>query len=292
VPWRQSRLAQLEKDLDWSRCFASVLFVDSPCSPSYVRARLAQRLLDALVEWNGIGKVVEVFACTPLKEGAGSDDSVSPGKGFFWPTGAASDFAEHVGLDAEQLDQILRKLGAGWSASLCDDDLREHAVIVALDRKAHAAVATEMKDQGLDPANGTLLLFSDFVWHLQDHWTAIQSASCLDGSGAAFLDDGVLRILRRCNFEQKSSVSVDVNISPDAASLLSASSVSAELDMPAWPRLSTCSQAESATGDAGLPGQWRRLHCSLLRGTVGLLWFLARSWQAKYCNPLQSGRGR
>merc|ERR1712008_116798 len=188
------------------------------------------------------------------------------------------------------LDQILRKLGAGWSMSLCDDDLREHAVIVALDREAHAAAAAEMTAQGLDPANGTLLLFSDFVWHSQEHWMAIQSASCLDGSGAGFLEDGVLRTLRRCSFEQKSSIGVDSNLAAGAASSVQASSVSTELDVPAWPRQNKHNQPAGVAGAAGLPGQWRRLHCSLLRGTVGLLWFLTRSWQAKYCNPLQSGR--
>lgn len=288
-PWHSRHLLELEDSLDWSRCFVSVLFVDSPETPSYVRARLAQRLMDAAAEWNGLGKVIEVYACTPVKEG---DDVGDDGEdGTLWPEGrpsaqAAAEFANNVGLDGDELEQILRKLGAGWSARLQEEDLREHAAIVVMDRATRDAVATEMKVQGLDPEAGNLVLLSDFVWHFESSWETIQAADCRDGSGTGFLDEKVLRALRRCNFEQASNAALQ--LCSNKSSVEDSTSMASLLDTPSWPS-DVCILPDAAE-ECSLPGEWRRLHCNLLKGVSGLIWLLVKSWEAKYCNPLQTDK--
>jgi len=263
--------------------------VDSRATPAYARARLAQRLLDSIAEWNGIGKVIEAYACTPAKD---EDDSEEADEGWLWPGGrrsakAAAEFADNVGFDEDQVDQIMRKLGAGWSACLREEDLREHDAIIALDRAAQDDVAAEMRRQGLCPEAGQLLLLSDFVWHFEASQSAIQAGICADGSGTGFLEERLERALRRCDFERSGEASLRGAAVPAAAkgplAAGAPSLASAALDAPAWPR--------PATGaSTGLPGEWRRLHCALLRGVAGLAWLLVGSWQDNYCNPLQSRR--
>lgn len=283
APWRRRRIRELAAGLDWSRCFASVLLVDSAPTPAYVRARLAQRLLDSIAEWNGLGKVVEAYACTPLRE---EDDSEADAdEGWLWPGGrrssqAAAEFADNVGLDDDQVDQILRKFGAGWSARLHEEDLREHDVIVALDRSAQDAAAAEMRRQGLRPEAGQLLLLSDFAWHFEVSQSAIQEGICADGSGTGFLEDRLALALRRCDLG--ASLQVEMASGPPAGAQ---SLAGAALDAPAWPRA-------AAAAAAGPPGEWRRLHCTLLKGIAGLAWFLVRSWEDNYCNPLHSHQDR
>jgi len=148
--WRKKRLTAMSEGLDWSRCFISVLLVYSPSEPAYLRARLAQRLLDAIAEWNGLGKVIEVFSCTPQTEE--EEDKIkwnqeSSGRDFL--AGAIKEFARNVGLHRSEVDQILRKLGFGWHARLLEEDLRQHDVIIALDRAAQHAAAKEMRVQGV-----------------------------------------------------------------------------------------------------------------------------------------------
>lgn len=268
--WRQRRLGTAAEGLDWSRCFASVLLVDSPSTPGYVRARLVQRFLDAAAEWNGLGKVVEVFACAPAAQEAEQEayedvHALYPSSGGSCSSQAAAEFASNVGLGGEWLGQILRKLGAGWAADLQQELLSEHDLIVALDRTARDAAAAEMRAQGLDPGAGNLMLLSDFIWHYEEHWDAIQAATCCDGSGTGFLDEGMERSLGRCEFE---SVSAAELTGGDAANVGGACSASGGMastwDVPSWPR---CDAGDSdVTGGAqGSPGDWRRLHCSLLK---------------------------
>lgn len=275
--WRRRRLRAVADDLDWSRCFVSVLFVDSAETPSYVRARLAQRLLDAVANWNGLGKVIEAYSCTPAADASMDEDDeddwlergVDLGR---HARAAASDFAKNVGLDEEELDHILRKLGAAWSATLCEEDLREHDLIVALDRASQDEVVVELQRQGLDPKAPRLLLLSDLAWHYEANASDIGSALCVDGSGADFLHERMYRALSRCDFERQCRAEEPTSSLARWA-----------LDTPPWP-------ADSATPAAATsqerPGDWRLLHCALLRGCTGLVWLLVSSWREHYSNPL------
>lgn len=277
----------MAKALDWSRCFVSVLFVDSDATHAYARARLAQRFLDATAEWNGLGKVIEAYACICTHVDEGHHADVGGVEGCY---SAAKEFADNVGLDNEQTDQVLRKLGAGWSARLQDEDLRQHDVVVALDRVARDASAAQMQFQGLDPESGTLLLLSDFSWFFEANRDVIQSAVSSDGSGTAFLDDGVMRALRRCDFECASEANVASSAGAGAGLAAAASSLSAVMDSPSWPRAGALAEEDAERrprgSSRGSPGEWRRLHCALLRGSSGLAWFLVTSWRHGYCNPL------
>ena len=198
--WHSGRLSTLSSGLDWSRCFVSVLFVDSARSPCYVRARLAQRLADAAAEWNGMGRVLEFYACSTRDEPDGSDGSgISE---LFSEAGAVKDsvseFAENVGIDEEELQQILRKLGAGMWVALSQEALREHDVVIALDDDAAAAVNDELVRQGL-PAG--CMLLSDFEWQLLHKKKAFLETNCADGSGERFLTPAALQAMERHAFE-------------------------------------------------------------------------------------------
>jgi len=280
--WRKKRLTAMSEGLDWSRCFISVLLVDSPSEPAYLRARLAQRLLDAIAEWNGLGKVIEVFSCTPQTEE--EEDKIkwnqeSSGRDFL--AGAIKEFARNVGLHRSEVDQILRKLGFGWHARLLEEDLRQHDVIIALDRAAQHAAAKEMRVQGVGDPTSNLLLLSDFVWLIDSNRSLVGNTKCVDGSGTGFVDEDMERALSRCCFEESSEACLETQGRPPSTqddALLA----SVALDIPCWPHKTLAKDSS--------PGKWRRLHCSLLRGSVGLAWFLVDSWQDKYCNPLQHRR--
>lgn len=279
--WHQRRISRMEASLDWSRVFVSVLFVDSENSNSYVRARLAQRYLDAIAEWNGVGKVIEAYACSVSNsvEAAEPDDSTVAGQRT---TQKLLEFAGKVGLDEEQRDQIMRKLGVMWSTSLEEEDLREHDVIVALDRAAYDAVGEQLRLQGLGTAGqlseggggGQRLLFSDFVWLYGERQAEIHDADCTDGSGTAMFDDAIARSLRRLEFEADSERQLVAPPSQRGESLRAPGGLN--LDLPPWP---------DVRGGAS-PGTWRKLYSPLLRGSVALAWSLLGSWQREYCNPL------
>ncbi|CAE7435195.1 CHR23 [Symbiodinium natans] len=260
--WHSGRLSTLSSGLDWSRCFVSVLFVDSARSPCYVRARLAQRLADAAAEWNGMGRVLEFYACSTRDEPDGSDGSgISE---LFSEAGAVKDsvseFAENVGIDEEELQQILRKLGAGMWVALSQEALREHDVVIALDDDAAAAVNDELVRQGL-PAG--CMLLSDFEWQLLHKKKAFLETNCADGSGERFLTPAALQAMERHAFEFGEHRSV------------------ADLNVPPWPLKPVgLGKNDSSVGD------WRRLHAALMQGSWGLVWFLFLSWQANYSNPL------
>eukprot|EP00439_Symbiodinium_sp_Y106_P012914 s4321_g1.t2 len=196
--WHSGRLSALSSGLDWTRCFVSVLFVDSARTPGYVRARLAQRLADAAAEWNGMGRVLEFYACSS-REQPDSSDGISE---VFSEAGmvkdSISEFAQNVGMDSEELQQIFRKLGAGMWASLSQEALREHDVIVALDDAAATAVNEELERQGLP--TGCMLL-SDFEWQLLRKKEAFLRTSCADGSGERFQTLESLQAMERHVFE-------------------------------------------------------------------------------------------
>ena len=196
--WHSGRLNALSSGLDWTRCFVSVLFVDSAQTPGYVRARLAQRLADAAAEWNGMGRVLEFYACSS-REQPDSSDGISE---VFSEAGmvkdSISEFAQNVGMDSEELQQIFRKLGAGMWASLSQEALREHDVIVALDDAAATAVNEELIRQGLP--TGCMLL-SDFEWQLLRKKEAFLQTSCADGSGERFQTLESLQAMERHVFE-------------------------------------------------------------------------------------------
>ncbi|CAE7213551.1 Smarca2 [Symbiodinium necroappetens] len=259
--WHSGRLNALSSGLDWTRCFVSVLFVDSAQTPGYVRARLAQRLADAAAEWNGMGRVLEFYACSS-REQPDSSDGISE---VFSEAGmvkdSISEFAQNVGMDSEELQQIFRKLGAGMWASLSQEALREHDVIVALDDAAATAVNEELIRQGLP--TGCMLL-SDFEWQLLRKKEAFLQTSCADGSGERFQTLESLQAMERHVFE----------FGEDRRSV-------ADLNVPPWPRRPVgLGKEDSSVGD------WRRLHAALLQGSWGIVWFLFLSWQANYCNPL------
>ncbi|CAE8591343.1 unnamed protein product [Polarella glacialis] len=49
--------------------------------------------------------------------------------------------------------------------------------------------------------------------------------------------------------------------------------------MPPWPK--------PRRGEATAPGEWRRLHCALLKGSTGLTWFLVTAWRRdRLLNPM------
>ena len=271
--WHERRLDLAARDMDWSRCFVSVLVVDTSATPSYTRARIVQRLLDELAEWNGLGKVVEAYACVApgktllgkLAAHAEDDDPESSVQ-------AAEELAANVGMRDGQLGNILRKLGAGWTVTLQDEDLREHGLIVAVDREARDSAAEEMRAQNLDPEAGNLLLLSDLVWHYERSRGAIWEAECVDGSGADFIDEDLLGALRRFEFERTGEAQLRGDAQPGSAY----ASAQEAFDLPPWPR----------KGAAAKPADWRRLHCAMVKGSVGLAWFLVCSWRAGYANPL------
>ncbi|CAE7262128.1 CHR23, partial [Symbiodinium pilosum] len=172
-----------------------------------------------------------------------------------------AEFAENVGIDEDELQQIFRKLGAGMWAALGQEVLREHDVIVALDDDAAAAVNEELVRQGLP--TGCMLL-SDFEWQLLRRKETFLQTDCADGSGERFQTVDALQAMERHAFEfGESRGSV------------------ADLEVPPWPR-----KPVGLGKDDGRVSDWRRLHAALLHGSWGIVWFLFLSWQANYCNPL------
>lgn len=261
LSWHVGRLSELSTGLDWSRCFVSVLFVDAPCTPSYVRARLAQRLADGAAEWNGMGRILEFYSCSASPEPVDSS-GVHPflGGGV---QAVVSEFADNVGIDRSELEQILRKLGSGMWAELAQEDLREHDVIIAMDSEAAAAVDEELVRQGVQ-AGGRTMLLSDFeCLFLRDKQNVIE-AVCPDGSGATFLTEQASQALTRRIFEFGED-----------------SSNAQDIDAPPWP-----TRPVGLESDDGSLSEWRRLHATLLRGSWGVVWFLLKSWRKDYSNPL------
>ena len=109
-----------------------------------------------------------------------------------------AEFAENVGIDEDELQQIFRKLGAGMWAALGQEVLREHDVIVALDDDAAAAVNEELVRQGLP--TGCMLL-SDFEWQLLRRKETFLQTDCADGSGERFQTVDALQAMERHAFE-------------------------------------------------------------------------------------------
>jgi len=245
-----------------------------------VRARLVQRLLDSVAEWNGLGKVIEVYACTPRSaKSMEADEELELWSDFgsgHLSTRAMAEFAHNVGLDEDQLQQILRKLGSGFTSLLSQEPMGEHDVIVALDRAGLDAAKAELVRQGIDPRDVHTMLLSDFVWYYEANHSLISDAICSDGSGTGFLDDRMEKALSRFDFESKSQASLPTS-SSESSPL--ASTASDAMDTPAWPH----GRNESARR----PGEWRKLHGTLLKGCAGLSHFLVSDWIRNYCNPLK-----
>merc|ERR1719362_1187981 len=258
--WRRARLTEVSKELDWSRCFVSVLIVDAPQTPSYVRARLAQRLVDGAAEWNGLGRLVEVYSCASGAVDHGSREVFVDGDNL--PRQAIAEFASNVGLEDAEVKTILRKLGAELWSGLVDEDLRQHDIVIALDSEALAAATAEFMQQGLEKEVGEKLrLWSDFAWLFETERAAIGAGCCADGSGTDFLDERTMAAVLQCEFER----SFDDLANND------------DFDVPRWPTR----PLGLAIVDGNL-GEWRRLHCSLVRGCWGLVWFLNEARQGQF----------
>ena len=144
-----------------------------------------------------MGRVLEFYACSTRDEPDSSD-----GLSEFWESAAVNDsiseFAKNVGMEAEELQQISRKLGAGMWVALSQEALREHDVIIALDDEAATAVNRELLQQGLP--TGCMLL-SDFEWQLLRKKKSFLATSCADGSGELFQTAEALQAMERHAFE-------------------------------------------------------------------------------------------
>jgi len=207
-----------------------------------------------------------VYACAPRAPEEAADSEELFGRENM-PVKAVAEFAENVGLEDEELAQILRKLGSAWWADIAEEDLRQHDVVIALDSSAADAVVAEFQRQDVElGASGRPLLLSDFCWLFERERAQLLEESCADGSGALFLEDRAHAAVDRCDFEQAFAPQAE----KDAA-----------LDVPAWPTR----PVGLAETDGNL-GEWRRLHCALLKGCWGLTWYLMQCHKGGYANPL------